>query len=87
MVCRDNLVQDNASAPGQDYVAYAYCTAHPVLQWLPTKLAEWIGSNLCDDLGIHPKQGSLWTASKLNEIITDVKTQIILKDLQQKSKT
>ena len=66
----DNVVQDDGCAPGQDYVAYAFSTANPVLQWLPTKLAEWIGSNLCYELGIPPKRGSLWTASKLNAVIT-----------------
>jgi hypothetical protein len=44
--------------------------AHPVLRWLPTKLAEWVGSNLCVELGIPPKRGSLWTAAELNAIIT-----------------
>jgi hypothetical protein len=32
---RDNVVQDNARDPGHDYITYAYCTEHPVLQWLP----------------------------------------------------
>ncbi len=59
----DNVVQNDDRNPGQDYIAYAYRTAHPVLRWLPTKLAEWIGSNLSFELGIPPKQGSLWTAS------------------------
>ena len=67
---RDNVVQDDAVAPGPEYITYAYSTAHPVLRWLPTKLAEWIGSNLCNELGIPPKRGSLWTASELNAIIT-----------------
>ena len=65
----NNVVQNEDLAPGQAYVAYAYRTAHPVLRWLPTKLAEWIGSNLCEELGIPPKRGSLWTASELNAII------------------
>ena len=67
---QDNVVQDDAPVPGHDYITYAYRTAHPVLRWLPTKLAEWIGSNLGDELGIPQKQGSLWTASELNAIIT-----------------
>ncbi len=67
---RDNVVQDDARDPGHYYITYAYRTAHPVLRWLPTKLAEWIGSNLGNELGIPKKQGSLWTASELNAIIT-----------------
>ena len=57
-------------APGQEYLTYEYQTAHPVLRWLPTKLAEWIGANLCDELDIPAKQGALWTAADLNAIIT-----------------
>ena len=44
-----------------------YVTAHPVLRWLPTKLAEWIGENLQDALGFPDKAdqraepGSGWT--------------------------
>jgi hypothetical protein len=30
-----------ASKP--QWLEYIYRTAHPVLRWLPTKLAEWIG--------------------------------------------
>ena len=57
-------------APAQDYVTYPYRTAHPVLRWLPTKLAEWIGSNMAEELQIPEKQGELWTAAELNAIIT-----------------
>ena len=64
---RASVVQDDAVAPGPEYITYAYRTAHPVLRWLPTKLAEWIGANLGDEL---PKRGDLWTAAELNAIIT-----------------
>ena len=67
---RDNVVQEDCFAPGQDYITYPYRTAHPVLRWLPTKLAEWIGSNLGDELKIPAKRGDLWTAAELNAIIT-----------------
>jgi hypothetical protein len=33
------------------WLEYANRKHHPALQWLPTKLAEWIGENLQDDLG------------------------------------
>ena len=65
-----NVVQDDRMAPGQEYLTYAYRTTHPVLRWLPTKLAEWIGANLCDELDIPAKRGALWTADELNAIIT-----------------
>ena len=65
----DHVVQEECVAPAQDYVTYPYSTAHPVLRWLPTKLAEWIGSNLAEELKIPEKQGDLWTAAELNAII------------------
>jgi hypothetical protein len=53
------------------WLEYAYCKHHPVLQWLPTKLAEWIGENLQDDLGFpdkaDPRRG--WTPAELNNIL------------------
>ena len=66
----ENVVQIDDREPGQEYIAYAYSTAHPVLRWLPTKLEEWVESNLCYELEIPPKQDSLWTASELNATIT-----------------
>ncbi len=54
-----------------------YRTAHPVLRWLPTKLAEWIGDSekLQDELGIPNKAdqraepGCGWTPAELNHIL------------------
>ncbi len=37
------------------WLEYVYRTAHSVLRWLPTKLAEWIGENLQDELGFPDK--------------------------------
>ncbi len=65
-----HVVQEECLAPAQDYIMYPYCTAHPVLRWLLTKLAEWIRSNLAEELKIPEKQGDLWTAGELNAIIT-----------------
>jgi hypothetical protein len=67
---RDNVVQDDVVASGQEYITYAYSTAHQVLRWLPTKLAEWISANMGDELSIPLKQRDLWTAAELNAIIT-----------------
>jgi hypothetical protein len=64
------VVQNESLHLGEEYLTYAYRTKHPVLRWLPTKLAEWIGSNLCDKLNIPPKQDVLWAAAELNSIIT-----------------
>jgi len=47
------------------------CEHHPALQWLPTKLAEWIGKNLQDDLGFPDQAdpGRVWTPTELNNIL------------------
>ena len=41
--------------PKQVWLEYAYRKHHPVLQWLPTKLAEWIANNMQDKLGFPDK--------------------------------
>jgi hypothetical protein len=38
-----------------DWLEYIYRSSHPVLRWLPTKLAEWIGENLQKALGFPDK--------------------------------
>jgi hypothetical protein len=47
-------------------MSYEFRTAHPVLRWLPTKLAKWIGANLSEELLIPDKIGDKWTAAELN---------------------
>jgi hypothetical protein len=43
---------------------------HLVLQFLPTKLAEWIGENMQDELGFPDKRDqSKWSVSELNNIL------------------
>ena len=34
----------------QVWLKYAYRKHHPILQWLPTKLAEWIANNMQEEL-------------------------------------
>ena len=56
---------------------YIYRTAHPALRWLPTKLAEWIGENMQEELGVPDKAdkraepGTGWTPAELNSILHD----------------
>jgi hypothetical protein len=38
-------VSDQQAVSG-DWLEYVYRRAHPVLRWLSTKLAEWIGENM-----------------------------------------
>jgi hypothetical protein len=53
------------------WLEYAYSKNHPALQWLPTKLAEWIGENLQDDLGFPDKADprSRWMPTELNNVL------------------
>jgi hypothetical protein len=68
---------DRSAAPPQ-WLENVYRTAHPALRWLPTKLAEWIGENLQDELGFpdkaykraSPATGPTgWTPKELNHIL------------------
>ena len=68
-------ISDTQACPPK-WLEYIYRTAHPILRWLPTKLAEWIGENLQDVLGFPDKAdqraepGSGWTPAELNHILT-----------------
>ena len=65
----DSVVHDEELDPVSEWMTYEYRTAHPVLRWLPTKLAEWIGANHSDDLRIPDKAEDKWSATELNNII------------------
>jgi hypothetical protein len=72
------LAMSDAQASTPKWLEYIYRTAHPALRWLPTKLAEWIGENMQDELGFPDKAdqraepGSGWTPAELNHILTHV---------------
>ncbi len=67
------MSETQASTP--QWLEYIYRTEHPVLCWLPTKLAEWIGENLQDVLGFPDKAdqraepGTGWTPAEPNHIL------------------
>ena len=62
-VCREH-------APDKVWLEYAYRKSHPALQFLPTKLAEWIGENMQDELGFPDKRDpNKWSVSELNDIL------------------
>jgi hypothetical protein len=46
---------ERSGAPNSVWLEYTYRKHHPVLQYLPTKLAEWIGENMQDKLGFPDK--------------------------------
>ena len=51
------------------WIECKYRTSHPIIRWLPTKLAAWIGDNYGQELGIPPMRGQKWTAGELNTIL------------------
>jgi hypothetical protein len=67
-VC-DGVIDDDVWDPAPEWMLYEYRTAHLVLCWLLTKLAEWIGANLSEGLLIPDKTDDKWTAAELNSIL------------------
>ena len=50
---------------------YAFRRSHPLLQFLPQKLAEWIAHSMADELDLPPKtgRGDDWSSEDLNSIL------------------
>ena len=68
------LTVSDGQASSPNWLEYVYRTAHSALRWLPTKLAEWIGENMQDELGFADKadkraaSGAGWTPAELINI-------------------
>ena len=67
VVCADDAPEGPAQAAA--WLEYPFRKSHPILRWLPTKLAAWIGENFGQELGIPPKSDAEWTAGELNAIL------------------
>ena len=52
-------------------VIYVYSTSHPMLQFLPQKLAEWIANNYAEELNVplRPDLSQPWSTETLNRIL------------------
>ena len=50
---------------------YAFRGSHPLLQFVPQKLSEWIAKNLADELNLPPRTGpgDTWSSDDLNRIL------------------
>ena len=48
-----------------------YRSSHPMLQFLPQKLAEWIANNYAEDLNVPPRPdpSQPWSTATLNRIL------------------
>lgn len=59
------------------WAAYKWRTAQPLLQYLPTKLAQFLGNNMSRQLGIDSQalnpslEPEGWTVSAMNKILRD----------------
>jgi hypothetical protein len=65
----DVVCADDGQLAGQLWLEYPYRKFHPIIRWLPTKLAAWIGENYGQELQIPPKRDVEWTAGELNAIL------------------
>ncbi len=69
------LTMSDTQASLPKWLEYIYRKAHQALRWLPTKLAEWIGEDLQDELGFPDKADQRaepyigWTPAELNHIL------------------
>jgi hypothetical protein len=52
-------------------VKYMYRSSHPLLQFLPQKLAEWIANNFAEELNVLPRPdpSKPWSTATLNQIL------------------
>jgi hypothetical protein len=46
-------------------------TVHPILRWLPLKLAECLAEIMLEELAIPAKQGSQYTVAHLDSILSN----------------
>jgi len=65
----DVVCADDGQLAGQLWLEYPFRNYHPIIRWLPTKLAAWIGENFGQELQIPPKRDVEWTAGELNTIL------------------
>jgi hypothetical protein len=64
VVCADDMQPGSAT-----WLEYPYRKSHPILRWLPSKLAAWIGENFGQELRIPPKRDLEWSVGELNAIL------------------
>jgi hypothetical protein len=65
----DVVCADDGQLAKQEWLEYPFCKSHPIIHWLPSKLAAWIGENYGQELLIPPKLDVEWTAGELNAIL------------------
>jgi hypothetical protein len=70
MLLKPQFFSASGADQGRDKTfQYAYRRHHPLLQFLPLKLAEWVANNLADELNL-PDSGDDGSSADLNRILT-----------------
>ena len=66
-------VSGQAANPTRQHppVEYVHRSSHPMLQFLPQKLAEWIANNYAEELNVplRPDPTQPWSTATLNRIL------------------
>jgi hypothetical protein len=65
----DVVCADDSLLARSGWLEYPFRKSHPIIRWLPSKLATGIGENLGQELQIPPKWDVEWTAGELNSIL------------------
>ena len=75
MVLKQQLISVSAhpANPARQHppIEFVYRSSHPMLQFLPQKLAEWIANNYAEDLNVpaRPDPSQPWSTATLNRIL------------------
>ncbi len=66
-------VSGQAANPARQhpFVEYMYLSSHPLLQFLPQILAEWLANNYAEELNVPPRTdpSKPWSTATLNRIM------------------
>ena len=65
----DVVCADDSLLAGPGWLEYPFRKSHPIIRWLPSKLAAWIGEKFGQELQIPSKWDVEWTAGELNAIL------------------
>ena len=63
----DVVCADDGQPAGPAWLEYLFRKSHPIIRWLPSKLAAWIGENFGQELRIPHKRDLEWTAGELRQ--------------------
>ena len=65
----DVVCADDSLLQSQGWLEYPFRKSHPIIRWLPSKLAAWISESYGQELQISAKRDMEWMAGELNAIL------------------